>query len=129
MGLGLSRRVTFLGRLSYEETMQEIAQADIFSMPSWAEAFGIVYLEAMARGRPAIGCVNNGAADIITDNEDGLLIGPRDVGALEAAIAHLLESPELCRRLGIAGRRTAERFSSDENARRMLALLDPGFVS
>jgi glycosyltransferase involved in cell wall biosynthesis len=128
-GLDLTNRVTFLGRLSYEATMREIAQADVFSLPSWAEAFGIVYLEAMARGRPAIGCVDNGAADIITDNEDGLLIMPRDVGALEAAIARLLESPELCSRLGVAGRRTAERFSWDENARRMLDLLDAGFVS
>ena len=45
--LGIAERVLFLGRIGYEETMAEIDACDIFSLPSWGEAFGIVYLEAM----------------------------------------------------------------------------------
>ena len=121
--LGLADRVRFLGRLPYVTTMQEVAAADIFSLPSWGEAFGIVYLEAMARMRPVIGCLDNGAADIINDGVDGLLIPPYDEVALAQALESLLSDPERCRRMGLAGRQTAEGFSWQENAQRMLRLL------
>ena len=121
--LGLTERVRFLGRISYAGTMQAIAAADIFSLPSWGEAFGIVYLEAMARMRPVIGCLENGAADIISDGVDGLLIPPQDEVALAQALESLLSDPERCSRIGVAGRQTAEGFSWQENAAKMLELL------
>ena len=118
--LGLAERVRFLGRIPYAATMQEIADADLFALPSWGEAFGIVYLEAMARMRPVIGCLENGAADIITHKLDGLLIPPHDADALTEALFTLLSDPEYCRRMGHAGRQTAETYSWKENARAML---------
>jgi glycosyltransferase involved in cell wall biosynthesis len=126
--LGIAGQVSFLGRIPYAQTMREVADADIFALPSWAEAFGIVYLEAMARSRPVIGCHENGAADIITSGRDGLLIPPRDVAALAEALEKLIENPDLCRDLGREGRKTAEQYSWEHNARRMLALLgmEPG---
>ena len=121
--LGLTERVRFLGRISYAGTMQAIAAADIFSLPSWGEAFGIVYLEAMARMCPVIGCLDNGAADIINDGVDGLLIPPHDEVALAQALESLLSDPEGCGRMGVAGRQTSEGFSWQANAQRMLSLL------
>jgi glycosyltransferase involved in cell wall biosynthesis len=121
--LGISERVHFLGRISYEETMRAVADADVFSLPSWSEAFGIVYLEAMARMRPVIGCFGNGAADIITHEVDGLLVPPHDVSALEVALEVLIESPELCKQLGSNGRKKAEEFSWEHNAQRLLSIL------
>jgi len=121
--LGLTERVRFLGRISYAGTMQAIAAADIFSLPSWGEAFGIVYLEAMARMRPVIGCLENGAADIISDGVDGRLIPPHDEVALAQALGCLLSDPEQCRTMGTAGRQTAEQFTWHVNAAKMLELL------
>ncbi|MDD5034071.1 MAG: glycosyltransferase family 4 protein [Methylococcaceae bacterium] len=121
--LGISDRVQFLGRLPYEATMDQIAQCDVFSLPSWGEAFGIVYLEAMAHGRVPIGCRDNGAADIITDKVDGLLVEPRNQVELENALFDLLCDPQRTNRLGMAARTTAEKFSWDANARNMLNLL------
>jgi len=121
--LGLTERVRFLGRISYAGTMQAIAAADIFSLPSWGEAFGIVYLEAMARMRPVIGCLENGAADIIRDGVDGRLIPPHDEVALAQALGCLLSDPEQCRTMGTAGRQTAEQFTWHVNAAKMLELL------
>lgn len=121
--LSIASRVRFLGRIPYDETMREIADADIFSLPSWAEAFGIVYLEAMARMRPVIGCLENGAADIITHGSDGLLVSPRSVAELSGALEGLIVNPDLCRQLGRNARSTAESYSWDHNARRMLELL------
>jgi len=122
MELGISDKVRFSGRLAYEETMRRIEAADIFSLPSWGEAFGIVYLEAMARMRPVIGCFENGAADIVTDGRDGRLVPPRDGFALAAALEQLIENPGLCATLGRQGRWTAERFGWASNARRILSL-------
>lgn len=120
--LGIARYVSFVGRLPYSDTMEEIARCDVFSLPSWGEAFGIVYLEAMARMRPVIGCKENGAADIITSGSDGLLVPPKDVDALAAALELLLDSPSVCRSMGLRARSTAERFSWDTNAQSMLSL-------
>src|SRR5262249_38319120 len=68
--LGLSQRVRFTGRLPHAQALAEIARADIFTLPSWQEAFGVVYLEAMALGRPVVGCRGQGAEDIIRDGVD-----------------------------------------------------------
>jgi glycosyltransferase involved in cell wall biosynthesis len=121
--LGLAEKVFFVGRLSYGETMREIEGSDIFSLPSWGEAFGIVYLEAMARMRPVIGCFENGAADIVTSGVDGLLVKPRSIPDLADALQKLLENPEYCRELGEQAYETAKRFTWDANVDRMLALL------
>ena len=123
VSLGVFARVRFLGRLPYEETMNQICTADVFSLPSWGEAFGIVYLEAMARVRPVIGCLQNGAEDIITHNKEGLLVNPKDEEALTEALKTLLTDPELCRVMGNLGRQTSKRFSWDANARTLIDLL------
>jgi glycosyltransferase involved in cell wall biosynthesis len=114
--LGLAGRVTFLGRLSYAETMAYMAACEVFVLPSWMEAFGIVYLEAMARSRPAIGCLTQGAEDIITPDIDGLLVPPREVEPLVDALARIFADPAYARRIGANARRTAEKFSWEAHA-------------
>lgn len=121
--LGIGNRVRFLGRIDYEQTMCEVAKADVFALPSWGEAFGIVYLEAMARMRPVIGCFENGAADIITHRKNGLLVPPREVQTLTEALEELIENPDLCSEMGREGRRIAERYSWENNARQVLKLI------
>jgi teichuronic acid biosynthesis glycosyltransferase TuaC len=78
----------------------------------------------MARMRPVIGCFANGAEDFITNGKDGVLVNPRDIGELAAALEKLIADPEYCRVLGEAGRSTAEGYSWDTNAKKMLALLN-----
>lgn len=126
--LGLDGQVRFLGRLPYTETMAVMASADIFSVPSWGEAFGIVYLEAMARGCPTIGCLDNGAADIITSGVDGFLVPPKDPQALAATFETLMADPELRRRIGEVARRTARGFTWDANVARLVALAEGGIA-
>lgn len=121
--LGITSKVRFWGRIPYPDTMNEIDNCDLFCLPSWGEAFGIVYLEAMARGRPVIGCWENGAQDIITHDRDGLLVAPRDLYSLTQALCRLLVDPNERSRLGAAARSKAEVFTWDTNAKRMLDLL------
>lgn len=118
--LGIAKRVDFKGRLSHGEALKEIAKADIFSLPSWQEAFGIVYLEAMACGKAVIGCRGQGAEDIVHHDVNGLLVEPKEVTSLSAAIGHLLGNREFAGRLGKAAREQARQFSWEQNAAKYL---------
>jgi glycosyltransferase involved in cell wall biosynthesis len=52
--LKMNEHIEFLGRKTHQEVMKYMAECDIFSLPSWNEAFGVVYIEAMAHGKPVI---------------------------------------------------------------------------
>ncbi len=121
--LGIQDRVVFLGRLPYSRTMQEMERCDIFSLPSWGEAFGIVYLEAMARGRPVIGCAGCGAQAIVRHSEDGYLVKPKDVGSLKEALTQLLCDPCLAASFGRSAYERARQFTWSNNVRQVLDLL------
>ena len=120
--LGLGNRVMFLGRLSYERTLKEFNECDVFSLPSWGEAFGIVYLEAMARGRPVIGCSGWGAEEMISGEMEGLLVPPKDIASLAAALVRLLGDTNLARDMGAAARRRAEGFGWERNVSRYMKI-------
>jgi len=115
--LKISNRVRFLGRLNHNETLKEIARADIFCMPSWQEAFGVVYLEAMALGKPVIGCFGQGSEDIFKHEREGLLVKPKDADGLADALKRLINQPSFSKSLGSAGRFRAQQFTWERNAK------------
>lgn len=121
--LGLASQVSFLGHLSRSDTLAEFDACDLFVLPSWAEPFGIVYLEAMARRRPIIGCNNCGPADFVVSGQDGLLVPPKSPGALADALRGLWQDPARAAALGRAGRKTAEALSWRRNARQIAGML------
>lgn len=91
--LRLEQQVTLAGRLSREEIALLLASSDAFVLASHAETFGIVFIEAMATGMPAIGTVCGGPEDIITP-ESGYLIRPGDVEALAGKMCEIYENYE-----------------------------------
>lgn len=70
-----------------------LGTCDAFVLASFAETFGIVFIEAMATGLPAIGTICGGPEDIITP-ESGFLIRPGDVDALAAKMKTLYDTYE-----------------------------------
>src|SRR5207302_11303380 len=87
-------------------------RAAVVACPSRREGFGMACLEAMAHGRPVVAGAVGGLLDLVVDGETGLLVPPRDVGALRAALEHLLGDRELRQRLGAAAReRILKHFS------------------
>lgn len=109
-------KVTFLGRLPHPETMAYMDACDIFSLPSMVEAFGIVFLEAMARGKAVIGCEETGAAEIIKSDAEGYLVKSGDVDRLSDAIDYLINNPEERSIMGNAATNRAKFFTWDNNA-------------
>ncbi|TAN02818.1 MAG: glycosyltransferase family 1 protein [Rhodanobacteraceae bacterium] len=84
------------------------ASVDIVVLPSYyREGLPTSLTEAAACGLPLITTDMPGCRDVVTDGKDGLLIAPRDAGALANAMARLLDSPELATRLGNAARAKA----------------------
>ena len=120
--LGIASRVRFAGRLPHREALREIARADIFSLPSWQEAFGVVYLEAMACGKPVIGCWEQGANDIVRHGIDGLLVAPRDLEDLTEAMKRLVENEEFARELGKSAKSRAGEFTWERNSNEYLSV-------
>jgi glycosyltransferase involved in cell wall biosynthesis len=78
--------------------------ADLFVLPTRSEAFGTVLQEAKAAGLPIVATRLNAVPEIVDDGASGLLVPPRDPQALADAMRTLLDSSELRRRFGAAGR-------------------------
>ncbi len=104
-----------------DDSGEYLARADVAVVPSdEPEPFGLVTIEAFARGRPVVASAAGGALDIVTDGGDGWLFAPRDVDAL-AAILGRLDRDEVAR-AGSAARQTFEqRYTAQTYARAWLA--------
>ncbi|AET70710.1 glycosyltransferase [Desulfosporosinus orientis DSM 765] len=123
--LGLEYHVVFLGSLPHPEAMQEMAECEIFVLPSWNEAFGVVYLEAMAHGKPIIGTVGEGISEILTQIQVGIAVTPKDPLALTEAILDLLKNKEQASAMGIRGRDLVNRqFTWNYNAQKTLEVYE-----
>jgi glycosyltransferase involved in cell wall biosynthesis len=97
------------------------AASDIFVFPTIYEPFGLVIIEAMASGLPVITSRVAGAADLIIDGVNGLLLrASSDVNDLAAQIELLLSNAELRKDMGERARETAEQFSWDQVAQKTL---------
>ncbi|HJR04176.1 MAG TPA: glycosyltransferase family 4 protein, partial [Methylomirabilota bacterium] len=119
--LGLGDSVALLGDLTRERLAEEYVNASVFCLPSVQEGFGIVFLEAMAAELPVVACRIAAIPEVVLDGTTGLLVGPRDPGALAEALERLIGEPALARRLGRDGRRRALGFSPRAVAERFLS--------
>jgi glycosyltransferase involved in cell wall biosynthesis len=127
--LRLGDAVTLLGDASAEELFSEYAGADVFCLPSVQEGFGIVFLEAMAAGLPIVACRTAAIPEVVRDGETGLLVPPRDPGALAAALRALIDDPARARDLGAAGARRVAAFGLEAVAAAFVAAVESHVAS
>jgi glycosyltransferase involved in cell wall biosynthesis len=113
--LGIASNVTFTG--SRSDIPSILAACDVFTMPSFEEPFGLVFLEAMAMRRPVAALNNGGTPEVVEHGQSGLLSDPWNVPALAANILTLISDAELRARMGAYGRsRVIEYFNSERMA-------------
>jgi glycosyltransferase involved in cell wall biosynthesis len=99
----------------HRDDMPEVfRQAHIVCLPSYREGLPKVLVEAAACARPLVATDVPGCREIVRNEQNGLLVPPRDPTALAAALRRLIEQPELRRSFGARGRQiAAQEFSLD----------------
>jgi len=108
---GLVDRVSFIGRIQYEELPRYICIGEVFAMPSRSrfrglevEGLGIVYLEASACGLPVIAGSSGGAPDAVVEGVTGVVVNGLDSAAIAVAAIEMLKNPEKSAAMGRSGR-------------------------
>lgn len=109
--LGISDRVVFAGRLSPEQVTGLMAGAIAVVVPSRVEAFGIVALESWRARTPLVMTNRGGAAEFITDGEDGILVDPEQTAELSGALERIVDDDALRARLAARGRTRVTQFT------------------
>ena len=102
--LGISERVRFAGWVPHAQLDEYYRSARMLVVPSrWPEPFGMVGIEAMARGRPVVAFANGGIPDWLDHEHTGFLVAEADLSGMASAIQALLDDVALADRMGRAG--------------------------
>ena len=110
--MSVENRVHFLSGLTREQIVACYAHADVFALPSGGEGFGVVFLEAMALGKAAVGGNHGGTPDIIEEGVSGYLVTHSDEQQLSAKLSLLLRDRSLREKMGQRGReRVMQKFA------------------
>jgi phosphatidyl-myo-inositol dimannoside synthase len=127
--LGITESVHFAGAVSSEELDVCYTLCSVFAMPARTElgspvprgeGFGIVFLEAMAHGKPVLGPSVGAPAEFIRSGEHGLLVDPTDSTKVAQALVELLEDPARALRMGAAAREwVVQEFSFERFSERL----------
>jgi glycosyltransferase involved in cell wall biosynthesis len=121
--LGITGKVTFRGRQDKAYVADAMRRCSVFALPSAYEGLGCVYLEAMACGKPVIGCYGQGIDEIVQPGVTGLLVRPENETELTEVLRKLLGDYELRQRIGGAARDTIfERCTLQHQARQLAAI-------
>ncbi len=124
---GVADRVHFLGRLSAQSTdlLACYQHCDVFVLPSKGEGFGLVFLEAMACGKPVVAGAHGGTTDIVEDGVSGHLVPHGDVERLAAVCERLLTDRACCDEVARRGReRVEQRYLFPQFEARLTTILD-----
>ncbi len=116
--LGLGGVVQWLGDVSSEELAAEYNRAHIFCLPSIQEGFGIVFLEAMAAGKPIVAARASAVPEVV---RNGILIEPGNPEAMAEGLFTLYRDPDLRTSLAARGRADVEEFDVDRVSRRFVS--------
>ncbi len=120
----LSDRVAVLGAVSPERVAELYAGADLFTLASRFEGYGMAFSEALAHGLPVIGTTAGAIPETVPDGA-GVLVVPDDVAALATALRRVIENPDERRRMAASARAAAKGLPSwQQSAKRFARALE-----
>lgn len=108
--LKLTHHVQFMGRCTHDQVYEKLKNADIFVLPSYREAFGIAYVEAMSCGLLTIGVKGQGPSAFIEHGKTGFLISPNDVDELVETFKIAFESRAQIAEMARRGKEHVHQF-------------------
>lgn len=120
--LGVSNRVSFIGRIPQQEVISIMRSHHLFILLSFPETFGRVYLEAMANGLPIIGAKNTGIDGMVTNMVNGILVNHNDETEISGALDLVLKDPVLLGSLRKNGYALATKYSWASISREIYSL-------
>lgn len=119
--LGLRGKVIVTGFI--KDVLRYYREFAVLVLPSLAEGFGLVILEAFLCGTPVVATQVGGVPEVVRDGETGLLVPPADAAALAAAIDRVLEDPAAARAMAARGRDfVRQNFTADRMAAATVAV-------
>ena len=122
--VGVAELITFVGAIPHEQLPDYYRAADVVVMPSFAESFGLVAVEAMASGVPVVASRVGGLASTVADGRSGYLVPWRCPEPFAEKIELLLRNEPLRAALGAAGVERMRAFSWESVADRLVTLYD-----
>ncbi len=126
--LRIGGEVTFRGLLADAQVAEHLTRSHVLVVPSSHEGFGIVYLEGMGFGLPAIATTAGGAGEIVHHGENGFLVAPGDAEALATCLARLHADRALLATMAVAARQTYDRQPTwEETGEKIRSFLEKSF--
>jgi colanic acid/amylovoran biosynthesis glycosyltransferase len=126
----IKEKVKLAGSVPHEDVRSYYTQADIFVLPSLNEGIPVVLMEAMSNGLPVVSTQITGVPELVTHEEDGILVPPADHTGLAEAMIRLIKEAELRKQLGAnARRKILSDFNLDINARKIKTLFEQAVAS
>jgi 1,2-diacylglycerol 3-alpha-glucosyltransferase len=121
--LGITERVLFAGRVSFEDVPTYLKAADLFAFASVTETQGLATLEAMAAGLPVVAVAGPGTSDIVEDGEQGFL-AQNDPQDLAKKLVELICNPESMSEFKTAVLKKSRAYDNKRLARKMLKVYE-----
>lgn len=122
--IGLRKKIIFTGFIDEKEKIGLYDVSKIILLPSIYEPFGIVILEAFARGKPVIAVDSDGPRFLIKNGENGFLVKYGDQEKLVECIKLLLRSKELYEKIRVNNRRKAKQFTWDKIVKKLIKIYE-----
>lgn len=97
---GLSDRIEWAGRVSYDQIGSYFKQADVFVFPTLEDTWGVVTLEAMLLGKPILCSKGAGTSELVVHGENGYVFSPDDADELANLMQTFLDQPEMIPAMG-----------------------------
>jgi glycosyltransferase involved in cell wall biosynthesis len=120
---GLSDQVKFLGWVDYSSLGYYFNASDVFVFPTLADTWGLVTLEAMAIGKPAICSQYAGTAEMVAEGENGYVIDPQKPQMLADRMKVFIQKPELAIAMGEKAKQSMSRYSPEVVAQSLQAVV------
>jgi glycosyltransferase involved in cell wall biosynthesis len=123
--MGCQDKVFFTGFLSERDLAEAMVSADVLTVPSVYEPFGIVALEGMAAGVPVVASKTGGLAEVIEHGETGILVYPRDPESIAWGVSQILSNPNYAQQIvKNAKEKLRKNFSWDAVAEKTIRLYE-----
>lgn len=118
--LGISDRTEFKGNIPHSSLIKLMSYCDIFILPSYDEAFGVVYLEAMSLKKPIVASFGEGITDLVEDGVNAVLVSPKDIKNIAQKLEMLINNKDLRTKIGEEGYKIMKDLTWESNAKKTI---------